>query len=120
MCDSTYCMCEIAFSAECVIEEMFDEGYVGSTWPSKKAEYFDSSDLGQSTDNLYANFYIGFTSGNESGGGCRLIEEYVYLPELTNAYIKIYGNPSEIATGDKYEIWRTLWNCNKRLSDLGL
>ncbi|GBE19500.1 hypothetical protein BMS3Abin17_00223 [archaeon BMS3Abin17] len=118
-CGDTYCMCLFSFNTTCVPEVRINLGVVDSIWPPEGANYFDSPNLNK-TDKVFLNDYMGFVSGNESGNECRLIEESVYLSELDNAYVKISGLPIEITTGDGYEIWETKYNCDKRLSDLGL
>ena len=129
-CDGVYCMCEFAVSAVCVEETIVLSGTVGSTWPPDGAQYFDSQDFEKSTNPLYAGFYILFTSGNESTSDqCSFILEYTYSSKLDNAYISLgyvaeagggLTGPKELMTGDTYEIWRTSWNCHKRIEDLGL
>ncbi|MBA7689998.1 hypothetical protein ES703_98517 [subsurface metagenome] len=90
---------------QCEIETYVNNGTVGSVWPPGVGLYFDSEDLPKSGIDYYG-YHINFT-GAESD--CLLIAGYFTptVPEVYNLTHIRFSFPTDIATGDKYEIWES-------------
>jgi hypothetical protein len=89
----------------CDLEVSVNNGIVGNVWPPifGVVMYFDSEDLPK-VDVDYIHYYMNF-SGSETQ--CLLIADFITpdFPELYNKTHIRFNFPSDIQTGDAYEIW---------------
>ena len=100
-CDAGYICTELG---GCDLEESANNGIVGDVWPPifGIVMYFDSEGLPKDVD--YTHYYINF-SGSETY--CLLIADFI-LPDFPELYNKTHirlNFPSNIQTGDAYQIW---------------
>lgn len=93
----------------CIEIHAVNIGTVQNTWPpGSEVYYFGSSNL--PSDTSYRGYYIKFPGSEETS--CLLIAIYQFPlpPGYLNSHIG-FNFPALIKTGDNYQIWKTLEEC---------
>ena len=99
----------------CAEITFINSGTIENVWPPESGIYFDSSELPKQ-DGLYYGKAAYFP--DKEPQNCYLIVDYTYNEEIySNAIVKLnLFEPLNIATGDSYQIWDSLSDCENSIT----
>lgn len=102
---------QVCKQGNCTKETAMFNGTVQSVWPPGYGEYFDSPDLPLDQYAINNLNYVIFP--NSSQTSCLKVKSFV-APQGSNvniSYIRLNQSKTNVAAGDKYQIWQTNYSC---------